>query len=330
MPIDHDAEGRERLPEKLGGAEISKAFLESMAWRAITYSVVSMVFLAFAPTASAQSVIPAGTLLQCTLDEPNFSSATVNVEDPVVCYLKSVQEFGHIVLPRGSYLQGHVTAEKDPGHFWGKGSLSLEFDRIGMPSLNIPVPSKVIAASGGFKTDRDGDVLGKGHARRDAVEWMLPPLWPWKVISLPARGPRPTFKGEEVLTLRLMDDIVVPKMADVRPALMPGWHYFGDEPARQLQDKPPYHNPSPASFTGVTQYGPQDANASQAPTTIPIVLKSSEVFGVASYRIEHGRLNYMLAGGTAGSADVNDVDWMKTSEMNAGRATTDRFVSRAD
>jgi hypothetical protein len=329
MPIDHDTEDNEGLPGKLGGTMISKAFLELIARRAITFSALSILFLTFATTASAQSVIPAGTLLQCTLDEPNFSSATVNVEDPVVCYLKSVQEFGRIVLPRGSYLQGHVTAEKDPGHFWGKGSLSLEFDRIGLPSSNIPVPSKVIAASGGFKTDREGDVLGKGHARRDTVEWMLPPLWPWKVISLPARGPRPTFKGEEILTLRLMDDVVVPKMADVRPALMPGWHYFDEEPARQLRDKLPYHNPSSALFTDATQYSSQNANA-QTPTTIPIVLKSSEVFGVASYRIERGRLNYILGGGTVGSADVNDVDWMKTSELNVARVTTDRFVSRAD
>jgi hypothetical protein len=329
MSFDYDAEDREGLPEKFWDAKISKAFLELMVRRVLAYSVVSILFLAFATTARAQSVIPAGTLLQCTLDEPNFSSATVNVEDPVVCYLKSVQAFGHIVLPRGSYLQGRVTAEKDPGHFWGKGSLSLEFDRIGLPSSNIPVPSKVIAASGGFKTDREGDVLGKGHPRRDAVEWMLPPLWPWKVITLPARGPRPTFKGEEVLTLRLMDDVVVPKIADVRPALMPGWHYFGEEPARQLRDKPPYPNPSSTSFTGATQSSPQSADA-QTPETIPFVLKSSGVIGVASYRIEHERLNYILAGGTVGSADVRDVDWMKTSEMNAARVTADRLISRAD
>jgi hypothetical protein len=261
MPIDHDAEDPERLPEKFGVAKMANAFLELMARRVFAYSVLSILFLAFATTASAQNVIPAGTLLQCTLDEPNFSSATVNVEDPVVCYLKPVQQFGRIVLPRGSYLQGHVTAEKDPGRFWGKGSLSLEFDRIGLPSSSIPVPCKVIAAGGGYKTDRKGDVLGKGHATRDAVEWMLPPLWPWKIITLPARGPRPTFKGEEVLTLRLMDDVSVPKTADVRPALMPGWHYFDEESAQQLRDKPPHHNPSQASFNGATQYRQQNANA---------------------------------------------------------------------
>src|SRR5215471_16982152 len=90
---------------------------------------------------SAQTVIPAGTILQCSLDEPNLSSATASEGDPVLCYLKSVQEFGHIVIPRGSYLQGRVTAEKNPGHFAGKGYMQIEFDRMGLPSADIPVPS---------------------------------------------------------------------------------------------------------------------------------------------------------------------------------------------
>src|SRR3984885_16294219 len=155
--------------------------------RILLYSFLSLLMcLGLAVSAGAQNVVPAGTLLQCSLDEPNFSSATASVGDPVVCYLKSVQQFGHIVLPRGSYLGGHLAAEKNPGHFWGKGYLRIEFDRIGLPNADIPVPSKVIAA-GKYKSDREGDIAGKGHAKRDVVEWMLPPLWPWKMIMLPAR-----------------------------------------------------------------------------------------------------------------------------------------------
>jgi hypothetical protein len=329
MPIDRAAENREKLPVKFTGVKKAKPFLELMARRIFAWFVLSILILGLAATASGQAVIPAGTLLQCTLDEPNFSSKTVNVEDPVVCYLKSVQEFGRIVLPRGSYLQGHLTAEKNPGHFWGKGSLSLEFDRIGLPTTNIPVPSKVIAASGGFKTNREGDVLGKGHATRDAVEWMIPPLWPLKVLTLPARGPRPTFKREELLTLRLMDDVVVPSSSDARAALSSGWHYFDEKTAPDPQGKQQSHNPAPASYNGPTQNNPQNASP-QIQITIPIVLKSGLVFGVASYRIEHGRLTYILAGRTTGSADISDVDWKKTSEMNAARGNIDQFAARAD
>src|SRR6185503_19458161 len=116
-----------------------------------------LICLGFAMSAGAQTVVPAGTLLQCTLNEPNFSSATASVGDPVVCYLKSVQQFGRILFPRGSYLVGHLAEEKDPGHLWGKGYLKLEFDRIGLPDTDIPVPAKVIGTSGGYKTNRDGD-----------------------------------------------------------------------------------------------------------------------------------------------------------------------------
>lgn len=170
-----------------------------------------------------QNVVPAGTLLHCTLSEPNLSSKTVAVGDPVLCYLATTQEFGHIVFPRGSYLQGHVEAEKEPGHFFGKGYLSLMFDHIGLPNADASTSTKLVAVRG-YPVNKEGDIMGKGHAKRDAAEWLIPILWPWKLIMLPARGPRPTLKGEEQVTLRLMEDIEVPF------ALMPadpGWHRFG-------------------------------------------------------------------------------------------------------
>jgi hypothetical protein len=180
--------------------------------RISAYLILSMVFLGLQANAQAQDIlVPAGTLLRCTLDEPNFSSATADIGDPVVCHLSSLREFGQNVFPRGSYLGGHLEADKEPGHFVGKGYLKLEFDRIGFPSSDVPVPSKVIAAKG-YKVDRHGDIVGRGHATRDVVEWLIPPLWPWKILVLPARGPRPTLKNEEQITVRLMDDIQVPRL----------------------------------------------------------------------------------------------------------------------
>lgn len=296
--------------------------------RVFLYSFLACTWLGAAATAGAQSVVPAGTLLQCTLNEPNLSSATTNLGDPVVCYLKTVQQFGHVVLPRGSYLEGHVAAEKNPGHFWGKGYLRLEFDRIGLPTTDIPVPSKVIAANG-FKGDRQGDIVGKGHAKRDVAEWLLPPLWPWKMITLPARGPRPTLKGEELLTLRLMDDVVVPKMADVRSAPAPGWHYFG-EPAAQFGENSRPAGAKQISLHLAGQSTWSDLRAAAQPERVTlIVLKSSEVFEVTRYRIDGGRLDYVLSNGTPGSADVSDVDWTTTSELISARATTETAESRS-
>ena len=186
--------------------------------------VLALTLIAFTLSASAREmVLPAGTLLQCTMNEPNFSSATADVGDPVLCHLRGVTEFGQQAFPRGTYLVGHLEAEKDPGHFWGKGYLKLQFDRIGLPSGDLPLDAKLIGTRG-YKVDKEGKIDGKGHAVRDVVEWMIPPLWPWKVIMLPARGPRPTLKGVTVLSLRLMDDVQIPQMTQT---ITPGWHFFG-------------------------------------------------------------------------------------------------------
>ncbi len=97
----------------------------------IAILVSSVVALFLAGALQAQEIlVPAGTLLQCTLNEPNFSSATVSVGDPVVCHLRSLQEFDKPAFPRGTMLGGHWEGKKGPGHFWGKGYLQVTFDRV--------------------------------------------------------------------------------------------------------------------------------------------------------------------------------------------------------
>jgi hypothetical protein len=182
----------------------------SMKAAALSF-MLSLALLAPHTTAWARdAVLPAGTLVQCTLDEPNFSSATASVGDPLLCHPHGLQVFGQTLFPRGTYIVGHLADDKDPGHFWGKGYLKIEFDRIGLPSADLPLSAKIIAVNG-YKVDRDGKIIGKGHAKRDIIEWLFPPLWPWKILTLPARGPRPTLKGEARVTLRLMDDVLVPE-----------------------------------------------------------------------------------------------------------------------
>jgi len=241
--------------------------------RLIVSLVSAVTLLVLANGVQAQDLlVPAGTLLQCTMSEPNFSSATASVGDPVLCHLKSFQEFGRTVFPRGSMLAGHLEEEKDPGHFVGKGYLKITFDRVIVPTGDVPLPAKVIAAKG-FKVDKQGDIKGKGHAKRDVVEWMIPPLWPWKVLMLPARGPRPTLKGEEPMQLRLMDDIVVPRNLSASSAVprnlsgsitapinMPVSHAAPNNmsAAASHPDRPPYASsniPKPGAYTTAPEPG---------------------------------------------------------------------------
>ncbi len=92
---------------------------------------------------------------------------------------------------------------------WASGGCRLEFDRLIIPDGEAPVATKVILVHG-FKVDSEGRILGRGHPKRDAVGWAIPLLWPIKLATLPLRGPRPSLKGEQVITLRLMEDVRVP------------------------------------------------------------------------------------------------------------------------
>ena len=279
-------------------------------WRIYALTLALFFMLCQTSTRAQEVVVPAGTLIHCTLDEPNFSSATAEVGDPVLCHLSSLQQFGRTVFPRGSYLQGHLEAAKEPGHFVGKGYLKIQFDRIGLPNTDLPIPSKIIVAHG-YKVDRQGDIVGRGHAKRDVVEWMIPPLWPWKVVSLPARGPRPTLKGEEALTLRLMEDVVLPRTALV-PA--PGWHYFGQSSSLSPAAPVPGASGSRlASSESNAAIEPREARVTR------IALTSNADFEVKNYRIDGDQLNYVLPDGQTGAVGVHDVNWRKTSQLNAER-----------
>lgn len=317
-----------------------------MKYRVVFATLAATIFTLSAGASAREVVLPAGTLLQCTMNEPNFSSATVEVGDPVLCHLRGVTEFGQQAFPRGSYLVGHLEASKDPGHFFGKGYLKIQFDRIGLPTGDLPLESKVIATRG-YKVDKGGRIDGKGHAKRDVVEWMLPPLWPWKVIMLPARGPRPTLKGETVLSLRLMDDIQVPQLAK---AYGPDWHFFGPQ-SQSYQGSPNLGSMNldsqntGARPTLAIRGSVQTASAQvSASVDIPrasyasyvsrdvssaavvtagggpvFILKTGTVLAVGNYQYQDGRITYTLASGGGGVVSADDVDWTITTRANNQR-----------
>jgi hypothetical protein len=307
--------------------------------------VSAVVLLVSATAVHAQDLlVPAGTLLQCTLDEPNFSSATTAIGDPVLCHLRTQQEFGRPLFPRGSMLGGHLEADKEPGHFVGKGYLKITFDRVILPNGDLPVPAKVIQARG-YKVDKDGAIDGKGHATRDVVEWMIPPLWPWKVVTLPLRGPRPTLKGEEPLELRLMDDIMIPQhLAQVqhpdraptaiitRPSA-----YTTPVSARPTSPVPPVADSAmhlAIEKVALAQWEPVNLQAVNEAVGIPpsnehytiLVMKSNQVIEAAKYHREGDYLVIEDTTGRIGSLPAKDVDWLKTSEMTAEIRSVDSAV----
>lgn len=103
-------------------------------------STLLLLLLAAPLTSYAEQLIPAGSLISCTVAEPKLSSKTANIGDPVMCKVSHVELYGRSTLPYGSYMVGRFEDYKDPGHFVGKGWMELKFDRmIIQPDTVIPI-----------------------------------------------------------------------------------------------------------------------------------------------------------------------------------------------
>lgn len=184
---------------------------------------LSTVCLSMPSFASAEQLVPAGSILKCTVSDPKVSSQTMAVGDPVMCTLGHTEAYSRVTFPYGSYLIGHFEEYKDPGHFVGKGWMELRFDRLMIqPDTNIPINARVVAAPK-YPVDKEGRIHGTGHPTRDTIEWLIPVLWPIDLINLPRRGPRPVLKAETQLTLKVLDDFGIPSQAEQdyqQPALI--------------------------------------------------------------------------------------------------------------
>ena len=287
---------------------------------------------------AAQQLIPAGSLVRCTISEPKLSSKTTEVGDPVLCQISRVNLAGRSVLPYDSYLVGQFKEYKDPGHLVGKGWMELDFDRIVIqPDINIPVDAKVIDVPG-YSVDKHGRILGKGHAVRDTVAWSIPILWPIDLINLPRRGPRPVLKQETRLTLKIMDDFLVPGMPQV-PTDSDG-----------LSRRRPMAYTEPQTYAPPMRYSPPAVNAPErralitalppppapqrvmvpASTQLTVLAMRDGYTALAvNYWFEHGtQIRYVDANGASYVFPIEELDLTKTVEINRHRGVD--FVVRVN
>ena len=309
------------------------------------------VVLCLGAVASAQtkeSMVPAGTLLPCTLDEPRFSSETAQPGDPVLCHINSLGMFGRPVFPRGAYLSGRLVDFRDPGHFFGKGWLKLEFESLTLPGGTFPVSAKLVSVPH-YKVDAEGAIRGRGHPRRDAIEWAIPILWPEKLITLPMRGPRPTLKGETRVLLRLMEDVSIPAAAAVTSttalaappppaqgvsasqswggAFPPRIRYGGTSvPAAEagLPLTTLSAGVEKASFDGPNR-PPESRRRAARPTVL--TLKSGDAHLVTNYWIEADHVVYVDSDGALQVIPMDEVDFRMTAQINGERGVP--FVLRS-
>jgi len=264
-------------------------------------------------------------LLGCTLDEPNFSSKTARAGDPVLCKTNaSVVMFGRPLIPRGAYLSARLKNYRDPGHFVGKGWIQLEFTSLTLPGGSVPLDAKVISAAR-YRVNGDGKIQGGGHATRDAVEWAIPIMWPVKVLTLPARGPRPTLKGETHIELRLMEDLLIPESVsatssvltpqssaarpgtDVRDAIF--WRGNSTLPIRQAMT---------STSTGQLAAANRGQTSTGQPRLTLLILRGGRIYMVTDYWVDRGNLDY-ITGGAVHTLPLDALDLPMTRQLNAER-----------
>ena len=237
-----------------------------------TKLALSLVFAAplavSAADYNADHLLPAGSLIQCTTSEPKLSSKTMAIGDPVLCRVSHAVHVGRAGLPYDTYLVGRFEDYRDPGHFVGKGWMQLTFDHMVIePDTVVPLDAKVVDVPG-FNIDRQGRILGKGHATRDTILWMIPILWPIDLLELPRRGPSPTLKTETRLTVKLMDDLRVPEgqPLDRDPYGLAHRPSAKDEPPPTPAEPQPEQQPMASAPPPQQDYAPRQEYAPPQPT----------------------------------------------------------------
>lgn len=268
----------------------------------------------------ADELIPAGSLLQCRVSEPNLSSKTVDIGDPVLCQASPVEMFGRSVLPYGTYLEGRFEDYKDPGHLVGKGWMELKFDRMVLPPGEVvPLAAKVVYVPG-YPVDKEGRIRGKGHPVRDAVLWTIPVLWPIDLVNLPRRGPRPKLKAETRLTLKVMDDVGVPMDRGTRAPISPSGpdpYGFSQRPSSSVA--PSTYQPQLSPVHYAPQPTLQSPPSADERFTV-LVMKDGNGRMATDYWFENGvQVRYIAANGSAVVIPIERLDLDKTIEANRRR-----------
>jgi hypothetical protein len=95
-------------------------------------------------------------------ERTKFVICNIGRGDPVLCRLRTLEQFGRPVFPKGAMLGGHLEDLKDPGRFSGKG-YPITFDRVILPYGDLAVAAKVIQAKK-VKVSKTGDTFRQHNA----------------------------------------------------------------------------------------------------------------------------------------------------------------------
>src|SRR4029077_2391650 len=140
-------------------------------------------------------------------------------------------------------------------------------------------------------------------------------------LTLPARGPFPTLKGETRMTLRLMEDVEVPLRSVANNSVpMPPWaspSRFEASSASQPQWKPASTKVSDVPNVAVKSAYLTEPSPQQQPTLI--VLKGGVAYVASDYWVDGGQMHCVTQGSNEKLLPMESLDLYETVRMNRER-----------
>jgi len=166
-------------------------------------SCLTSTALASPSDTSCSINIPAGTIIRVYPDEHIVAGTT---SGPVLFTVAADVRFfvnRPPILPRGSKIIGKMESSAEAGRLWGRARAHLAFSSILMPDFcEYPIDATLIGTK--KYQVREEVIIGRGHARRDALALLFPPTTLYQLIRLPARGPKLSIREEEQLVIKLV------------------------------------------------------------------------------------------------------------------------------
>src|SRR5437773_10342210 len=198
-----------------------------LIWTVVVLSSAASKLAAAVP---CQASLPAGTIIRIFPDERLVAGEALG---PVVFTVTpDVRLFPNrpAVIPRGSKVLGNLMESKQAGRLVGRAQTQIVLTSIlTADSCEYPIDARILEA-GRYRANRDGVVVGRGHARRDLFEVLFPPTTIYQLIRIPSRGPSLVLDAETPITIKLMEPLAAqsavsqPEVAPPLPVPNPPAH----------------------------------------------------------------------------------------------------------
>jgi hypothetical protein len=184
-------------------------------WSAILIISAARVPITHAAPVECPANLPAGVIIRVVPDEK--LTAGVTTGPTILSVTSDVRFFPNRppLLTRGSKVLATIIDSKQAGHFHGKAKARLALTSILTSDFcEYPIEATIVEA-GRFNVE-DGVIVGRGHAKRDAIALFFPPTTVYQLLRTPSRGPKLVVDNETALTIKLLQPVSLSEASMLR------------------------------------------------------------------------------------------------------------------